>query len=379
MEGPLYELLRRCTVRLSASGLQGTGFFVASDLILTCAHVVKKAGLGGLAEVYWNNQKIGDAQVLKVTDDSYPDLALLQANLADHSCVYLSEGFLPFDNLYSYGYPPGKYQNGDSAAAVCEGPTDDQQNLLIKFKGTQIQHGMSGSPLLNVRTGGVCGIIQLSRDPNDERGGRATPTQIILRELPELAAKQLEFHQRDKRWIENFTTEQRRQLDAMLLSALSTQQSTGAIEVFSLYADVEEDKKLLAQLETHFATMQRQGLITTWNKGKMEPGEDEKSAISEHLNRAKIILLMVSSNFMASHYRDSNEVEKALEKSKTGTRVIPVILRPTDWKTAPFGGLMPLPRDGKPITKWSDRDEAFLEVAQGIRKVAEGLKNANPR
>jgi hypothetical protein len=62
--------------------------------------------------VYGNNQKIGDAQVLKVTDDSYPDLALLQANLADHSCVYLSEGFLPFDNLYSYGYLPGKYQNG---------------------------------------------------------------------------------------------------------------------------------------------------------------------------------------------------------------------------------------------------------------------------
>ena len=62
--------------------------------------------------MYGNNQKIGDAQVLKVTDDSYPDLALLQANLADHSCVYLSEGFLPFDNLYSYGYLPGKYQNG---------------------------------------------------------------------------------------------------------------------------------------------------------------------------------------------------------------------------------------------------------------------------
>ncbi len=64
---------------------------------------------------------------------------------------------------------------------------------------------------------------------------------------------------------------------------------------------------------------------------------------------------------------------------KAGLGVIPVILRPTDWKTSPFGGLMPLPRDGKPITKWSDRDEAFLEVTQGIRKVAEGLKNANPR
>lgn len=154
--------------------------------------------------------------------------------------------------------------------------------------------------------------------------------------------------------------------------------STGAIEIFSLYADVEEDKKLLLQLETHFATMQRQGLITTWNKGRIEPGEDERLAMSEHLNRAKIILFMVSSDFMASQYRDSQEVEHALEKRQSGTRVIPIILRSTDWKTSPFGGLMPLPANSKPITKWSDRDEAFLEVVQGIRKVAEGLKTPNP-
>ena len=46
--------------------------------------------------------------------------------------------------------------------------------------------------------------------------------------------------------------------------------------------------------------------------------------------------------------------------TRQGTaRVIPVILRPCDWHTAPFGKLQALPKDGKPVTTWTNRDEAF--------------------
>jgi hypothetical protein len=63
-----------------------------------------------------------------------------------------------------------------------------------------------------------------------------------------------------------------------------------------------------------------------------------------------------------------------MERHEAGTaRVIPVILRPVDWRTAPFGKLQALPRDGRPVTRWSDKDEAFLDVARGIREVAESM------
>jgi len=52
-------------------------------------------------------------------------------------------------------------------------------------------------------------------------------------------------------------------------------------------------------------------------------------------------------------------------------RVVPVILRRVDWRTAPFAKLMALPKDGKPITTWKNRDEALLDVAEGIRRVVE--------
>ena len=44
---------------------------------------------------------------------------------------------------------------------------------------------------------------------------------------------------------------------------------------------------------------------------------------------------------------------------------------------APFGKLQAVPKDGRPVTSWSDPDEAFLDIARGIRAMAEELA-ANP-
>src|ERR1044072_1080917 len=53
--------------------------------------------------------------------------------------------------------------------------------------------------------------------------------------------------------------------------------------------------------------------------------------------------------------------------------VIPIILRPVLWESAPFGKLQALPTDAKPVTKWRDRNEAFKDVAEGIARAAEPL------
>ena len=66
---------------------------------------------------------------------------------------------------------------------------------------------------------------------------------------------------------------------------------------------------------------------------------------------------------------------RALERHDAGeARVIPVILRPVDWHEAPFARLQALPKDGKPITKWSSRDEGYQSVAVGIRKAVEEIR-----
>jgi hypothetical protein len=66
----------------------------------------------------------------------------------------------------------------------------------------------------------------------------------------------------------------------------------------------------------------------------------------------------------------------ALEREAKGeARVVPVILRACDWKGAPFGKLQGFPKDMKPVTSWPNRDEAWADVAAGIRKVVEELRS----
>jgi TIR domain len=128
------------------------------------------------------------------------------------------------------------------------------------------------------------------------------------------------------------------------------------------------DEKLRDQLEVHLATLKREGLITTWHDREIPAGDEFDKAIAEEMEKADVILLLVSSNFLASPYCYDVELARAIERHDRGlTRVIPVILRPCDWKSTPFAKLRAAPKDGKAVTKWPHRDEAFLDVVQHIR------------
>jgi hypothetical protein len=94
------------------------------------------------------------------------------------------------------------------------------------------------------------------------------------------------------------------------------------------------------------------------------------------VNSAGIILLMVSADFMASDYCWNVEMSRAMERHEAGEAVvIPVILRAVDWQSAPFGKLQALPKDGKPVTSRPNLDEAFTNIATGIRGAVERLVN----
>jgi len=148
--------------------------------------------------------------------------------------------------------------------------------------------------------------------------------------------------------------------------------SRAAIEVFFSYA--HKDEELRDELEKHLAILKRQGVIAGWHDRKIGPGREWQGQIDAHLNSAGIILLLVSSDFLASDYCYDNEMKRAMERHEAGeARVIPVILRPVDWKGAPFAKLQALPKDAKAVTTWPNRDEAFANVAQGIRAAVEEL------
>ncbi|ABA56536.1 TIR (plasmid) [Nitrosococcus oceani ATCC 19707] len=145
--------------------------------------------------------------------------------------------------------------------------------------------------------------------------------------------------------------------------------------VFFSYS--HKDEPLRDELEIHLAMLKRQGVIDAWHDRRIGAGEVIDQTISENLENADITLLLVSPDFLASDYCYDVEMTRALERHEEGNaKVIPVILRPCDWHSARFGKLLATPTDGKPVTKFPDKDEAFLEIVKAIKRAAEQVISA---
>ncbi len=145
-----------------------------------------------------------------------------------------------------------------------------------------------------------------------------------------------------------------------------------ALKVFFCYS--HRDERIRDRLDAHLSTLKHIGIIHSWHDRKITPGMELNNSIDRYLETADLILLLISPDFLNSDYCYRIEMKRALERheDKKAT-VIPVILRPVDWKSAPFSGLIAVPTDGKPITRFTNRDEGYLDAAQGIRAAAEAL------
>ena len=147
------------------------------------------------------------------------------------------------------------------------------------------------------------------------------------------------------------------------------------VEVF--YVVAQDDQDMCSELDKHLILLQQDGLITTWHSYRIAPGMDIQAAIDQHLATARIILFLISPDFLASNYATGIEVQRAMQRYDAGeARVIPILLRPVDWQHASFGKLKALPDNGIPITKWLNRDDAFQNVVTGIRAVLKEIPHS---
>lgn len=140
-------------------------------------------------------------------------------------------------------------------------------------------------------------------------------------------------------------------------------------KLFFSYSHRDED--LRDELQIHLTALQRQGVLDTWHDRRIEAGDDFAKTISEHLDSADIILLLISPYFISSNYCFEIEMQHAIAKHEQKQAVvIPVIAHPCDWHNLPFGHLLATPKDGKPISKFPNIHDGFLEVTLAVKSVA---------
>lgn len=149
---------------------------------------------------------------------------------------------------------------------------------------------------------------------------------------------------------------------------------TSRFRVFISYShDDEED---LLELNKHLTLLQRHDVLSVWHDRYIRAGDEFDNVISDELEAADIVLLLVSVNFLASNYCYEIEMTRAMERHHAGeTTVIPIIIKHCDnWQSAPFGKLNAAPPGGKPIEDFSTKDKGFTEVARMIRETTTALR-----
>jgi outer membrane protein OmpA-like peptidoglycan-associated protein len=147
----------------------------------------------------------------------------------------------------------------------------------------------------------------------------------------------------------------------------------GPFKIFIAYS--RKDSSYLDELRTHFTPLERSGQVQIWYDGMIEPGVVWEAAIKENLHSADIILLLVSADAIASDYFYDKEMRDALDRHQAGqARVVPLVLRPCAWQATPLGQLQALPQDGKAVSTWPDRDDAYSNAVHSLLAMFASLR-----
>ncbi|MEV6298416.1 trypsin-like peptidase domain-containing protein [Actinoplanes sp. NPDC051861] len=208
-EQQLVKLMKECLVLVSGR-LVGSGFLVAPGTVATCAHVA--GAPGDEVRVAWRGEtRTGIVRAASPLGESklvpYPDMALVEvSSLPGHPVVWLDDQLPAMsDRLAVFGHgrtftPAAEPKSGWFTAGGEDGG-------LIRLTGDEVSHGMSGGPVLNMETGGVCAITKATAydDPGLPAGGVAVPVRALRQFLepgPYRAMRrgQETYHRCNRRW-----------------------------------------------------------------------------------------------------------------------------------------------------------------------------------
>ncbi len=197
----IQDFLIDCTVRVEKGGRKGTGFFIAPGLVLTCAHLIEDAESGdypsSAVDVRWDG-KHHAARVIRYGASPSPNLAVLETDLEDHPCAYLFESVRSDDTFYACGFSAG--EDGEAVGLLLEGV--EETGSTLKLKSVPLESSLSGAPVLNLRTGGVCAILNTAAGLSAELEVRAIPASTLADLFPDIQANHDRNHGEESPWFE---------------------------------------------------------------------------------------------------------------------------------------------------------------------------------
>jgi Effector-associated domain 1 len=121
-------------------------------------------------------------------------------------------------------------------------------------------------------------------------------------------------------------------------------------------------------LKTQLKILENNGKIAMLDMHGVEASQDIEKERLKFAGEADVFLLMLTAAFLAS----DECMELAFAGVDMQKRVVPVLLSPCLWSRIEIlENIVPLPKNGTPVSKWPDKDDAMYEVAQGVESLVQ--------
>jgi hypothetical protein len=135
-----------------------------------------------------------------------------------------------------------------------------------------------------------------------------------------------------------------------------------------------EDERYRDALVKHLWALRAAGDIRVWHRGDVAAGEDWQNAIWKNLELARLALLLISADYLHDLYESGMYRRVEAHVNAKRATVVPVFVRPVDVRGTFIEKLAPLPSNQTAITMWTNPDEAWLDVARGVRSAVDAIR-----
>lgn len=139
-------------------------------------------------------------------------------------------------------------------------------------------------------------------------------------------------------------------------------------KVFISYS--HKDTKHLKRLRIHLADYERNGLVDIWDDARLRGGEDWRQEIKEAIQSAKVAVLLVSVDFLASDFIAYEELPQLLAARKAeGIRILPIILGPCNFEESKLKVFQTVNNPAEPVSSMTahQKDSLWTKVAKIIK------------
>jgi tetratricopeptide (TPR) repeat protein len=144
------------------------------------------------------------------------------------------------------------------------------------------------------------------------------------------------------------------------------------------YLYAHADRPFCEVLDNHLAPLKRQGWIRTWSNRAIEAEQSWEWEIHQQISQADIVVVLVSCDFLASDSCSHVAMTEVIQRHDLGQAVVvPVVVRPVDWSLTPFHHIQVLPMNGKAVSLWPNRDQAFVHIVQGLKRLIEHRRSGS--